>query len=153
VDEAEEYIDFLAKYKDWVAIKRIGIRPETKPEEIAYYLAGIRTTIDSKAYKFLGIKTSVLDEFIARVTSGKRKSYGSLSEVINAISGPEAKAALSDACGENKSQVPLAEIYMLGKAISAIGFDVSLNQTIMSKVFPELKPPKKPPGRKKKEEA
>jgi hypothetical protein len=152
VDEAEEYIDFMAKYKDWISIKRIGIRPDTKPEEVAYYLAGIRSTIDSKAYSFLGIKTSVIDEFIGRITNGKRKSYGALSEVVNSINSPDAKAALADACGEHKDQIPLAEIYLLGKAISSIGFDISLNQGAMSKVFPDLKPPKKPPGGRKKKE-
>ena len=62
MDEPEEYIDFMAKYKDWVSIKRIGIRPETRPEEVVHYLAGVRTTIDVKSYPMLKINTQMLDQ-------------------------------------------------------------------------------------------
>lgn len=154
MEEPDQYIDFMAKYKDWVSIKRLGIRPDTKPEEIVHYLAALRTTIDNKSYSFLGIKTNILDEYAKRLSQGKRKSYNSLAEVSNSLAGSETKSMLESSC-ENRSLVPLAEIYLLGRVLTNLGFDTSINQTVMSKIFPGLKPPKAP-GRlgksKKKEE-
>ncbi|MDE1856992.1 MAG: DUF2666 family protein [Candidatus Micrarchaeota archaeon] len=152
MDEPSDYIDFIAKYRDWISVKRMGIRPETKPEEVVYHLAGIRTTIDSKAYRLLGINTSVLDTEAARLASGQRKGFQSLGQAISNIEGKESKAALESACGEKRELKPIAEIYLLSKVASELKMDVSINQLIMSKIFPELKPPKAPGrGRKKKQ--
>lgn len=150
MDEPEEYIDFMAKYKDWIAIRRLGIRPDTKPEEIVHHMAGIRATIENKAYSFLGIKLNLLDEYAGRLTSGVRKSYSSLGKVVESLGSSEAKGVLENSC-DNKELVPIAEIYLLGKAITNLGFDASINQSVMAKVFPDLKMPKPPRlGRKRK---
>lgn len=150
MDEPEEYIDFMARYKDWISMKRLGIRPDTKPEEVVYHMAGIRTTIDTKSFLFLGIKTGALDAYADSITSGMRKSYSSLSGAISSMDKPEAKAAIEGSC-ENKALTPLAEVYLMNKLISNLKYDVSVNQLAMSKIFPNLKPPKAPGmGRKKK---
>ncbi|MGH2638311.1 MAG: DUF2666 family protein, partial [Rhabdochlamydiaceae bacterium] len=44
MEDPSEYVDFMVKYKDWISIKRLVIRPDTKPQEIAFALAGIRAT-------------------------------------------------------------------------------------------------------------
>jgi hypothetical protein len=147
LDEPEEYIDFMAKYKDWISIRRLGIRPDTKPEEIVQYMAGIRTVIDNKSYPLLGIKTEVIDAYSSKITAGMRKSYDSLSKAIAALGGSETKSVLDSAC-ENKDLKPLAEVYLLGKTITGLGFDSGINQAIMAKIFPYLKI-SKPLGRKK----
>lgn len=144
MDEPEEYIDFMAKYRDWISIKRIGIRPETKPEEVVHYLAGIRTTIDSKSFPMLKINTSALDEYANTLSAGMKKSYGSLASALNKMDSPETKKVLVESSSKELSS--LAEIYLLGKVISNIGFDTSINQKAISKIFPEIKTPK-PLGR------
>ena len=137
MDEPEEYIDFMAKYRDWIAIRRLGIRPDTKPEEIVHHMAGVRSLIDGKSYMFLGIKTSVLDEYAGRLTSGMRKSYESLSKAVQSISGSETRSVLEASC-ENKELTPIAETYLLGKVVTNLGFDVGINQSAMAKIFPNL---------------
>ncbi len=151
MEEPDEYIDFMAKYKEWIAIRRLGIRPGTTPQEIVYHMAGIRNTIDSKAYAVLGINTGVLDKFADDATSGVRKGSAGLAAVAAKIGDAAARQAAGDACADKKLE-PLAEIYLLGKMITNLGYDTSINQSVMSKVFPELKPPKqlKTAGRKKK---
>ncbi len=144
MDEPEEYIDFMAKYRDWVSIKRIGIRPDTKPEEVVHYLAGIRATIDSKAFPMLGIKTAALDQYAERLSAGMKKNYGSLSGALSKMDVKETKSILVESC--SKELVPVAEIYLLGKVISNLGFDTSINQKVISKIFPGIKTPK-PLGR------
>ncbi len=149
MEDPEEYVDFLAKYKEWVSIKRMGIRPNTRPEEIVFHLAAIRNTIDAKAFPILGIKTAPLDVEAARLTQGKRKSFASLSEAIAAMSGSESKRAVEEACSEKRELSPIAWEYLLGKVLNSLEYDASINQKTISKIFPDLKV-KKPLGRQKK---
>ncbi len=151
MDEPEEYIDFMAKYRDWISIKRLGIHSDTKPEEVVHHLAAIRSTIERKSYTFLGIKTEILDEHAKSLCSGMKKNYNSLSSTIGKMSNPETKRVLESA--SSKQLMPIAEAYLLGRMVSTIGFDTEINQTMMSKIFPDLKPPRVPGrlGKSKKE--
>jgi hypothetical protein len=63
LDEPDQYIDFMVKYKDWISISRQELDANTKPEEIAFLLNNIRMSVESKYYKFLGIDTAKLDSF------------------------------------------------------------------------------------------
>ena len=149
MDEPEEYVDFLAKYGTWISIKRLGIRPDTKPEAVAHHLAGISATASAKAYGFLGIDTASLDTVAAGITAGMRKSYDSLSQAVAKMSQPSTKGAVAAACQDPK-MAPVAEAYLLNKIITGLGYDTTVNQLTMSKIFPGLKPPKKPLGRRAK---
>ncbi|MGC8652172.1 MAG: DUF2666 family protein [Candidatus Micrarchaeia archaeon] len=141
MDEPSEYIDFMAKYKDWISIKRLGIRADTKPEEIAHHLAGIRNTVDGKAYSFLGIDTARLDAFAESITAGKRKSYAALGEAYASLQAKEADKVIEEACN-GKPLKQVAEAYLISRIAKAIGFDVAVEQLTLSKIYPELKPPK-----------
>lgn len=142
MDEPEEYIDFMAKYGDWISIKRLGIRGTTRREEVVHHLAGIRSAIEGRSYPLLGIKTDALDQYASRVCSGMRKSYGSLSSAISKLDSQEARRAIADSC--EKGLAPIAEAYLLGKVVTDIGYDTGINQITMSKLFPGLKLPKAP---------
>ncbi len=148
-EDPEEYVDFLAKYKDWISIKRLGIRPGTRPEEIVFHMAGIRNTIDAKAFPIMGIKTGVLDEAASRLTSGKRRSFESLGDAMTHLGDAEAKRAVEESCAERKELAPLSWTYLIGKVMSNLDYDPSINQKVLSKIFPDLKI-KKPLGRQKK---
>jgi Protein of unknown function (DUF2666) len=149
LDEPEEYIDFMAKYKDWIAIRRLGIRADTRPEEVVMHMAGVRTLIDSKSYPMLGIKVGILDEYANKLTNGARKSYATLGKAIESLSASETKSIIDSAC-ENKALTPIAEVYLLSKTITNLGYDTGINPAQMAKIFPGLKMPKVPMGRKKK---
>ena len=142
MDEPEEYIDFMAKYRDWVSIKRIGIRADTRPEEVVHYLAGVRATIDSRSYPMLAIKTQLLDQHAARVCAGMGKSFASLGQAISKLDAAEAKSAIAESAP--KELAPLAKAYLLGKVITSMGFDTGISQQTMSKIFPGLKLTKAP---------
>jgi uncharacterized protein DUF2666 len=146
MDDPDQYIDFMAKYKDWISIKRMGIRPNTRPEEVVFHMAGIRNTIDAKAFGFLGINTSIIDNIAVRATQGKKKSYSSLSECIMNLNNQDTKKILEDSCGEKKELVPIAEIYLIGKVLTNLNFDSSISQLALSKIYKDLKI-KKPKGR------
>ncbi|MCL5112479.1 MAG: DUF2666 domain-containing protein [Candidatus Marsarchaeota archaeon] len=141
MDEPEEYVDFMAKYRDWVAFKRLGIRDGTTPQEVAFHISGIKYTIDSKICKLLDIDTASIDSYAESITSGKKRSYEDLAKAIGALSGPKTREVLSGAV-KRKENVPLAETYLLNKVIVDLGFDTFPNQLLMSKSYAELKLPK-----------
>ncbi len=152
MEEEGDYIDFMAKYKEWISIKRLAVWPDTKPEEISFHMAGISGVIDSKAPIFLGIDTQKLEALAAKMTEGRKKGYESLSEVISLLGTKEVKGIISDSCGERKEISKLAEACLLGKILKNMGMYSSITQEAMTKIFPDLKI-KKPLGRIKKSEA
>ncbi len=141
-DRPDEFIDFSAKYKEWVAIKRLGITPQTKPEEIAYHLAGIRATIDSKMFRVLGIDVDAIDARIKQIPKAG-KGASAVSQALAEIEKPEFKRALAESCS-SQALLPFAKTYALNKMINETGTETSLSQLALSKVFKELKPPKAP---------
>lgn len=144
-------IDFSAKYKDWIVIKKASILPDTKPEEIAFQLASIRQTIDRKAFEILGIDTKALDAYAATITSGMRKSYKDMAQAVQALGSPQSKEAVSSACGSRSELEEPAKTYLFRKVIQGLGFDFDVNQEMLAKVYPHLKLPK-PRGRQPKKE-
>ena len=145
-DEAD-HIDFLVKYKDWVAIKRMTIRDSTTPQEVAYHLSGIRTSSDSRTYKILGIKTEVLDSYVDTVAATMKKNFESLGTAITGLRSAEAKRVVVEACPKELEDVALC--YLVGKFASALNSPAAVDQLLLSKIYKELKPPKQL-GRRKK---
>ncbi len=141
MEEPEEYIDFMVKYRDWVSIRRLGIRDYTKPEEVVYHLAGIRASIDNHAYSILGINTDALDSIANELAAGKSKTSESFGAVVNALNSADVKKRIRDACNSDMV-AKLAIPYLLNKALSNMGHETSIMQAAMSRLYPELKPPR-----------
>lgn len=148
MDDAD-YIDFMAKYGDWISMRRMAIRPDTRPEEVVFHMAGIRGVIDAKSAPFIGINTAPLDSLAARLTEDKKKGYEGLAQAISGLSGPETKKAVEEACGDKREHAPLAKAYLLGKVLSCMEMDSTINQQALSKIYKNLKI-RKPLGRGKK---
>ena len=147
-NEPSEYVDFMVKYKDWVAIKRLGIRDQTRPEEIVFHLAGIRNSIDGRAFKLLGIDTEKLDSLASSIAQGKKGNYSALGDALKELDRREVKAQIESSCQDGKLS-KIAGIYILNKIMLNMGFDSSINQGMMSKIYPNLKV-KMPLGAKRK---
>lgn len=142
-------IEFAAHYRAWLAVKKISIADDTKPEEVVMGLAGIRQSIDRKAFELLGIETASLDAYAAQVTNGMRKGYGNLAQAIQLLGKPEAKAQMEKACGSKPELQEIAATYLLRNVVQKLMFDFDVNQEALQKAYPHLKLPK-PPGRKPK---
>ncbi len=148
--EGTDSIEFSAKWREWVVIKRATIREDTKAEEVVFSLASIRQTIDRKAFELLGVQTGVLDEYATKVSSGRRKSFKDLAEVVQTLGSSEAKEAVSASCTPKPELEEVARTYLLRKTMQSLGFDFDVNQEMLSKIYPSLKLPK-PRGRKAKQ--
>jgi hypothetical protein len=142
-------IEFLVRYKDWVAVKKISITNSTKPEEIALHLSSIRQSVDKKSFELLGIDTAKLDAYAAQLVRGKRKSYESLAEVVRALGSGEVKEIVNEATGGKPQLAEIASTYLFRKAVRGLAFDFDVNPEMLQKAFPDLKIPM-PPGRKPK---
>ncbi len=136
MDEPSEYIDFIARYKNWVAVKKMAVRKETRPEEIVFHLSGIRNSFDKKLFSIMGINLDLLDEF-SRSVSKKSKTYSELGQVLSALDSKDAKEAIAKSCDKKISKI--AEIYLLCRVMADSGFDTSVTQQMISKIYPDLK--------------
>lgn len=141
-------IDFMARCKNWVAIKKMSILGNTTNEEIAFHLAGIRQLIDRKAFEFLNIDTTSLDQIADRLTQGKR-GYSGLEEIVGQLGKGEIKAETERATNGKEELGKVASTYIFRKVTQNLGIDFDVNQEMLSKAYPNLKMPK-PPGRFKK---
>lgn len=150
MEDPDEYVDFMAKYRGWVSIKRMGIRSSTRPEEISFHLASIRSSIDGHAYSILGIGTDRLDSLAKELASGKSKTYDSAGSIIKELSSPEMKKRVREAC-ENDTAAKLAASYVLNRALLELNYETSLRPETMAKLYPELKfKPPRGAGRRRK---
>ncbi len=136
MEDSGEFIDFMVRYKDWVAIKRMAIRPETKEEEIAYHLSSIENSIDSKIYKILGINTDELDKLAGSL--GSKKGADSLSDALKMLDSKEMKAKIKGAC-KTETVAPLARAYLLNRIMAKLNFPTSVTPEALEKLFPETK--------------
>lgn len=137
VDEPDQYIDFMVKYKDWISISRQELDNNTKPEEISFLLNNIRMSAEFKYYKFLGLDIAKLDAFAAKATSGL-KGYNDASKALSQISSTEGKKEIMAACQDIKLK-KIAESYLASKIIERLGISTHIDAKEMFKIFPDLK--------------
>ncbi len=147
--DEDSSIDFSAKYKNWIVIKKASVREDTTPEEVAFHIALIRQTIDKKAFELLGIDTKSLDEYAATATASMRKSFSSLAEAVKKLDTKEAKGAISRSCQGKSELSEIAGVYLFRKIAQSLKFDFDVSSEMLSKAYPHLKLPM-PPGRKPK---
>jgi hypothetical protein len=137
-EKPDNYIDFSVKYKDWIAIKRLSITDKVNPEEVAYTLASINYSIDSKIYKFLGIDTDKLDELSKDLTKGVGKGYPGLSSAISMLDDKKIKANIKTACKTDVVK-PFAESYLVNRIAQNLNLNTNIDLKKMQKAFPDLK--------------
>ena len=150
-----EGISFMAKYKDWISIKKLSIDEKTKPEEVAAHLSSIRIATDRKAPQILGVNTENLDIYASTVTENMRKSAANLEKIIQALCSPEAKKQIDDASKGDASIRDAAIVYLFSRMIQNIKIDLEVSPDTLMDMFPGLKIPKpkgRMPGQKKKKQ-
>ncbi len=144
-------LEFSAKWKDWVAVKKMTIRTDTKPEEIAFNLASIRQSIDRKAFEILGVYINIkdLDDYASKIVSGKKKNFKDIADAVQELSSPESKKTVEGSCIKNPDLKDIANAYLLRRVVQLLGLDFDVNQEMLAKAYKELKLPK-PRGRQPK---
>lgn len=79
----EKYIQFIANYDDWVAVKKLKITPETDPLVVAEFLAGLTVSVDAKVEQNLAkiVDLKKLDAAISELGLGKGDVARTLEEI------------------------------------------------------------------------
>ncbi len=137
MDEPEQYIDFMVKYRDWISISRQELDNNTKPEEISFLLNNVRMSVESKYYRFLGIDTAKLDSFAKKATAGM-KGYEDASKALAQIDSAEGKREVAAACVDPKLK-KVVQSYLASRIIENIGVKTHLDAAELMKLFPDLK--------------
>ncbi len=145
-------VAFMAKYKDWISIKKLSIDKETKPEEVAVHLTSIRMATDRKLPQILGINTEELDLYANDSTNNMRKSVANLEKIVDILCSDNTKKTISKAIPSDSVR-GIAVIYLFGKMLQNIKMDLDVSSDTLVNMFPGLKIPKpkgRIPGQKKK---
>ncbi|GEM_PF-772450 len=127
-------IGLMARYGDWISIKKLGLDAGVPKWEISGMLAGITETLVPKAFQFAEFGKESIAEAAEKAAMGKRKSYGAIAEVLSAV-----PPSLSE----------MQTSYFLFTALSALGPKPYANRGMLTKEYPDIKPPK-PRGRQAK---
>ena len=144
-------ISFMAKYKEWISIKKLSIDSKTKPEEVSAHLSSIRIATDRKIPQILGVNTDSLDVYASEVTGNMRKSAANLEKITQALCSPEAKKQI-DATSTPQIR-DAAVIYLFNRMVQNLKIDLEVSPDTLMDMFPGLKIPKpkgRMPGQKKK---
>ncbi|MEW6528896.1 MAG: DUF2666 family protein [Candidatus Micrarchaeota archaeon] len=136
-ERLENQIAFIAKYKNWVTIKKMStMRNDIKDYEVAGILFGINTTLVKKAFDFMGPDKEIEKRALA-ITNGKRRLLVNLIDALKQI---------SSSLGDNK----IDNAYLLKCVFENIGFVPYANIDTLVSAYPDLKTTK-PRGRIAKE--
>ena len=81
----EKYIQFIANYEDWVAIKKLKVTPETQPIVVMEFLSSLTYSVDSKVEANLKkiVDLTKLDAALNALELGKGESSKALQEVTS----------------------------------------------------------------------
>jgi hypothetical protein len=152
---SSEGISFMAKYGDWISVKKLSIDARTKPEEIAAHLSSIRMATDRKAPQVLGVNTESLDIYASSITDNLRKSAANLERITAALCSAEAKKCVDEACVGDQSIRDAALIHLFSRMMQNLKVDLEVSPDTLMDMFPGLKIPKprgRMPGQKKKKQ-
>ena len=128
----KDRIALLAKYKSWVAIKKMSIDSSVQGYEVSGILCAINETLVRKAFDFAQIDQVALETEAKKLTKGKRKSYSAVGELLSIL--------------PDKRWNILENTFLLFSALSSIKVRPYAHREMLSKQYPDIKPPK-PRGR------
>jgi hypothetical protein len=124
-EEIGDFIGFIGKYKDWVAIKKLGME-KVQDYEVSGILSGINHSIVNKAFEFAGVNKN--DSLVSSVTSGKRKSYANLAAVLKEL--------------EPKLPNGTDSAYVVCKVFETLNYKPYASPDMLTEAYPDIKPPK-----------
>jgi len=124
-EKIEDFIGFIGKYKDWVAVKKLGME-KVQDYEVSGILSGVDHSIVNKAFEFAGVNKN--DSLVSAVTSGKRKSYSNLAAALKEL--------------EPKLPDGLDGAYIVCKVFETLGYKPYASPDMLTEAHPDIKPPK-----------
>lgn len=125
----EKYLQFVANYEDWVAIKKLKITEATDPLVVAEFLAGLTVSVDLKIEQNLGkiVDLKKLDAAVNSLSFGK----GDVGRALEEINTRKISAVINEITelekfqkNEQKELQGFCKAYAMRKALKACGLNV-----------------------------
>ncbi len=129
----EKYIQFVANYDDWVAIRKLKIEPATDPKTIIEFIAGLSNSFDSKIETNLRkiVQLDKVDSAIASLGLDKKDTAKAIEEVnsrkVSSVI-KEISALPSLQSNEQKEIEQFCRVYAMRKALKECGLFVDYSQ-------------------------
>lgn len=100
----EKYIQLVANYDDWVAIKKLKIEPTTDPRTVAEFLASLTFSVDRKIAENLAklVDISKLDATINGIEAGKTEEE--IAESLKEINSRKISSVINELSSNEKWQ-------------------------------------------------
>ncbi|MDO8633728.1 MAG: DUF2666 family protein [archaeon] len=125
----EKYLQFVANYEDWVAVKKLKITDVTDPLVVAEFLAGLTVSVDLKIEQNLG-KTVDLKKLDAAI-SGLGFGKGDVARALEEINTRKISAVINEVTVLEKFQKNVqkelqgfCKAYATRRALKACGLNV-----------------------------
>ncbi|MBN1159616.1 MAG: DUF2666 family protein [Candidatus Diapherotrites archaeon] len=98
----DDQIQFVGKYREWIAIKKMEITPESKPTEVALFLASLSETLERKTEDFLrgALDFTELDKEIEKLVPGPLKSEEEFAAVLKGLKSPKISKIINESIGK-----------------------------------------------------
>lgn len=125
-----EGIQFVARFKDWTAVRKLSIKEKTDPLTVMEFLAGLSESFDGKIEEFLAKEVDLkeLNKTLNEVLEGVGKGKKGVSEALSKVNGMKVNRTISKLCkGLNKQKKEKKEIkefckiYAMRKALKKVG--------------------------------
>jgi len=126
---SDNYIQFIANYEDWVAIKKLKIDGNTDPRTIMEFLAGLTMSVDPKVEENLKktVELQKLDLALNELELGK----GDTAKALKEISTRKIGSVINEITELEKFQKNVqkelkgfCKVYATKKALQACGLSV-----------------------------
>ncbi|HOP08969.1 MAG TPA: DUF2666 family protein [Candidatus Methanofastidiosa archaeon] len=87
----EDHINFSAKYKSWVAVKKMKIENEVEDVDVARILISIRETLDNKIFEYLSKEFDIkgLEKEADGMVPSGRLNEEQIANVLKALRSPK----------------------------------------------------------------
>lgn len=142
----DDTIQFIANYRDWVAVKKLKIEEKTDPMMIAEFLASLSNSFDRKIGENLG-KIVKLENVDAVLTEelGKVRGAEGIAKALSVVAGTKMNKAINEITGalelqkkEKQEVIDFCKVYAMRKALKQAGLMVDYSEI----EIPGMKKPK-----------
>ena len=143
----EKYIQLIANYEDWVAIKKLKIEPTTDSRTVMQFLAALGISLDKKIEENLRKIADLkkLDEALKEIEAGKKAE--NIALLIETVNSGKINRVIKEICEiegmqpkEKNELIEFCKVYALKKTMKEAGLYIDYS-TIQLKI-PGMKKPK-----------
>jgi len=109
----DEHINFSAKYKSWVVVKKMKVGEEIEDIDVGRILLSIRDTLNDKIYDFIGqdFDTKALEAMADELVPTGRLKEDQIAAVLKGVRSPKTTKKLKELTDEKLKLEVYKQLY------------------------------------------